>query len=119
MLPHTRSLLCCSRAMGHVELKTIFHWMVLCFLGEGNVLEICFSETIAPFKKYLIDGFPQNVCFCVNLKSKMAVTTGHSVALASNGKINIIFFLEITNLTDPKLYYIHLNSKMSATAVKS
>ena len=51
MLPTlTRSVFCCSRAMGLIELKTIFHWMVPCFLGEGNVLEIYFSETIAPFK---------------------------------------------------------------------
>ena len=50
MLPTlTRSVFCCSRAMGLIELKTIFHWMVPCFLGEGNVLEIYFSETIAPF----------------------------------------------------------------------
>jgi len=65
--------------------------MVPCFFGGGKCLEIYFSETIVPFKKYLIDGCPQNVCFCANLKSKMAVTTGHSVALASNGKINKLF----------------------------
>lgn len=93
MLPtHTRSLFCCSRAMGLVELRIIFHWMVPCYLGEGNVLEIYFSETIELFKKYLIDGCPHNVCFCANLKSKISVTTGHSVALASNGKINRFFF---------------------------
>ena len=55
--------------------------------------------------EYTFDGSLLNGCFCVDLKSKIVGTTGHSFNIGPYGKVKKIFFLKYQKQKEFSTYH--------------